>query len=407
MTLSEQESKTSARKLNIHLSEAPDPSPRDEIELHLRMFYEFKFNVVTGRLYYKPLMTDEFTEMTDYSFNSILRTLGQSKCNCNKKQLIEILISNFTPKYDPFREYLDNLPPWDCITDHIDEWANTVKTTDQELWRMCFRKWIVGLVGSLRETGVVNQVAPVFCGPQGIGKTRWISSLVPERLKPYFFSGTINMSNKDSITQLSECMIIDMDELENLNRKSIGDLKSLMSRKDIRIRRPYGRMFEHIPRRASFIGSINHKEFLKDETGSRRFLCFEVEGMNPDHGLNIDLLYSQALVLFESDFRHWFNQEETSLILKSNEQFQKSTLEEELLIRHYEKCSLLDCTIFMTASEIAQSLHKTEKLSVTDSILQRIGKALKKNGFIRTKKKGVYCWAVKDKDLLIKTNKSE
>jgi predicted P-loop ATPase len=399
MTLSEQESKANAPKFSALLSEAPDPTPRDEIETYLRMFYEFKYNIVNGRLYYKPLGTDEFTEMTDYSFNSILRNIDKSEYKCNKKQLIEILISNFTTKYDPFKEYLDHLPAWDCETDHIGQWAKTINTTNNDLWELCFRKWIVGVAGSLKDAKTTNQTAPVFCGPQGIGKTRWISTLVPPCLKPYFFSGTIQMNNKDSITQLSECMIIDMDELENLNKRSIGDLKSQMSREQIRIRRPYGRIFENIPRRASFIGSINHKDFLKDETGSRRFLCFEVESMNPDHQLNVDQLYAQALVLYESDFQHWFNKTETELVLKNNEQFQKSSLEEEILVKHFLHCSKDDQNaIFMTASEITQILNKREKLTVSNATVQRIGKALAKHKFIRVKKSGAYRWAMIDLD---------
>jgi len=384
----------------IHVSESPDPSTKDQIEAHLRMFYEFKLNAVTGRLFYRPIGNPEFTEMTDYSFNSILRNLDKPDFKCNKSQLIEILLSNFTPKFDPFAEYLENLPEWDCETDHIGEWAKTINTTNNDLWELCFRKWIVGVAGSLRDAKTVNQTAPVFCGPQGIGKTRWISTLVPPCLKPYFFSGTIQMNNKDSITQLSECMIIDMDELENLNKRSIGDLKSLMSREQIRIRRPYGRIFENIPRRASFIGSINHKDFLKDETGSRRFLCFEVESMNPDHQLNVDQLYAQALVLYESDFQHWFNKEETELILKNNEQFQKSSLEEELLVKHFQQCDKDDQNaIFMTASEITQVLNKREKLTVSNTTVQRIGKALAQHRFIRAKKSGAYRWALIDLDV--------
>lgn len=384
----------------VHVSENPDPTTNDQIEACLRMLYEFKLNVVTGRLFYKAHSESEFIEMTDYSFHSILRNLNKTGLKCKKTQLIEILLSNFTPKYDPFAEYLENLPEWDCETDHIGEWAKTINTTNNDLWDLCFRKWIVGVAGSLIDPKTVNQTAPVFCGSQGIGKTRWISRLMPQCLKPYFFSGTIQMNNKDSITQLSECMIIDMDELENLNKRSIGDLKSLMSREQIRIRRPYGKIFENIPRRASFIGSINHKDFLKDETGSRRFLCFEVETMNPDHNLNVDLLYAQALVLYESDFQHWFNKEETELVLKNNEQFQKSSLEEELLVKHFQRCDKDNQNaVFMSASEITQVLNKREKLTVSNTTVQRIGKALAQHNFIRVKKYGAYRWALIDLDV--------
>lgn len=378
------------------MSENIHGSAREELENYLNAHYEFKYNVVTGRLFYKLKTEVEFAEMTDYSFNTILRFLRNKEMRCSKPELINLLISNFTPKYDPFLKYINSLPPWDGKHDHIKDWADTVQTTNQPLWEKCFKKWIVAVIGSLKDRGTVNQTAPVFCGGQGVGKTRWISRLIPEELKAYFFSGTINMSNKDSITQLSECMLIDMDELENLGKKSIGDLKSLMTRETIRIRRPYGRVAEVLPRRASFIGSINHKEFLKDETGSRRFLCFEVIKIDDNQHLRVDQLYSQAYSLYLKGFQFWFNSEEIMEIQANNEQFQKSFLEGELLLNHYAPCPVEEATHFLSATKIAQVLKVREKMIVSNASVQMIGKALASRKFIRIKKGGAYVWAVRE-----------
>ncbi|WP_317125059.1 VapE domain-containing protein [Kaistella daneshvariae] len=43
------------------------------------------------------------------------------------------------------------------------------------------------------------------------------------------------------------------------------------------MRKAYGHNNENIPRRANFAGSVNTAQFLKDTTGSRRFVCFELE----------------------------------------------------------------------------------------------------------------------------------
>ena len=83
------------------------------------------------------------------------------------------------------------------------------------------------------------------------------------------------------------------------NRDEIGFLKSLMTQKDVELRKPYGYFEEHYKRRSSFIGSINRLEFLNDPTGSRRFLCFAVEKINYEHDIDMDGVYAQALYLFE------------------------------------------------------------------------------------------------------------
>ncbi len=92
-------------------------------------------------------------------------------------------MSDFTPQFNPFHLHLEGLPTWDGDTDYITQWADTVTTTNQVLWRRCFKKWIVEMIGSLKDIDTVNQTAPILSGGQGVGKTRWIGNLVPPELK--------------------------------------------------------------------------------------------------------------------------------------------------------------------------------------------------------------------------------
>ena len=123
-------------------------------------------------------------------------------------------------------------------------------------------------------------------------------------------SHVLNHSNKDTLIHLAECMLINLDELENLNRSEIGSLKEIITKTHIRMRKAYGHNNENMPRRASFAGSVNTAQFLNDTTSSRRFLCFEVEHIEYTHDIDINKVYAQALQLKEDGFRHWFNQEE-------------------------------------------------------------------------------------------------
>jgi predicted P-loop ATPase len=111
-------------------------------------------------------------------------------------------------------------------------------------------------------------------------------------------------------------MLINLDELENLNRSEIGSLKEIITKTQIRMRRAHVHNNETMQRRASFAGSVNTAQFLNDSTGSRRFLCFELEDIHYQHKVDINMAFSQALFLFKSDFRHWFDQQEIKLITK-------------------------------------------------------------------------------------------
>ena len=131
-------------------------------------------------------------------------------------------------------------------------------------------------VGCALDPNVTNYNCLTLVGPQGYYKTTWLNRLLPERLSPYLHVGTIDPTNKDTLIHLSECFLINLDELETLNKHELGSLKSVMTMKENRIRRPYGHFADELKRRASFVGSINKDSFLTDETGSRRFLVFEI-----------------------------------------------------------------------------------------------------------------------------------
>ena len=270
--------------------------------------------------------------MNDFIENSMLRECLKARIRTNLSSLRNLLNSDFCPLFNPFEDYFFNLPSYDEKTDYITQLANTITTTKQDLWQQCFKKWLVAMVGCVLDDKIINHTVIVFSGKQGLGKTTWVEKLVPRPLKGYLFSGTINPNNKDTLVQLSECMLINLDELENLNRSEIGSLKEIITKTQIRMRKAYGHNNETMPRRASFAGSVNTSQFLNDSTGSRRFLCFELEGIQYQHDVDINLAFSQALYLFKSGFRHWFDKEEIKSITENNEQYQLHSPKEELLL---------------------------------------------------------------------------
>jgi predicted P-loop ATPase len=160
------------------------------------------------------------------------------------------------------------------------------------------------------------------------------------------------------------------------------------------MRKAYGHNNETMPRRASFAGSVNTAQFLNDSTGSRRFLCFELEGIKYQHNVDINMAFSQALFLFKSGFRFWFDQEEIKSITENNEQYQLRSPEEELLLTWFEPAERNKANTFLNTSQVAAKLAEKAKISITDSSVNKLGKALKKHGFIRFNTKNGYVYAL-------------
>ncbi|WP_348800553.1 VapE domain-containing protein [Flavobacterium adhaerens] len=374
----------------------PRPTQIDRLELFLSTRYIFRHNKVSGKLEFQYFGKKKWHVMNDFIENSMLRECLKGRIKTNLSSLRNLLYSDFCELYNPFEDYFFNLPTYDEKTDYITELANTITTTKQELWQQCFKKWLVAMVGCVLEEKVINHTVIVFSGKQGLGKTTWVEKLVPKQLKEYLFSGTINPNNKDTLVQLAECMLINLDELENLNRSEIGSLKEIITKTQIRMRRAYGHNNETMPRRASFAGSVNTSQFLNDSTGSRRFLCFEVENIQYQHEVDINLVFSQALYLFKSDFRFWFDQDEIKAITESNEQYQLRSPEEELLLTWFEPVAREKAKLCLNTSQIAAKLADRAKLNINDSTINKLGKALKKHQFIRFNTKKGYVYAVNE-----------
>lgn len=368
-----------------------------KVENFLSKQFRFRYNEVTGKVEWQHLIGDiEYRPISDFQINSMARKLNKAGIVCGGSLIRNVLLSDYTPVYNPFKQYLDNLPQWDGETDYIFELAATVSTTNDTLWQMCFCKWIVAMVGSLLQDDVVNHTVIVFSGNQGIGKTTWILNLVPTQLKEYCFSGTINPGNKDTLIQLSECMLINMDELESLNRNELGIMKEMITKASIRMRRPYGYSTETMPRRASFAGSVNGKEFLSDTTGSRRFLCFEAMAIYYKHKVPLHGVFAQALHLFQNGFQFWFSPSDVDAINKNNEQYRFMPVEEELLLAHFEPCEVENADYLFSTTELVNWFSNKVKMNVSDAAKQKVGKALRANNFLRVKRQDRYVYALKE-----------
>ncbi|MFV0172296.1 DUF5906 domain-containing protein [Empedobacter falsenii] len=374
------------------------PAAIERLEMFLNKRYNFRYNIVTGKLEYKKVRNQMYKPITDFVENSILREVLKAKVKCSIQGLRYLLMSDYVEQFDPFKDYFSTLPEINQEVDYITELANTITTTNQELWLECFKKWFVAMVACVTNEKVVNQTVIVFSGKQGIGKTTWMEKLVPKPLKEYLFSGTINPNNKDTLIHLAECMLINLDELENLNKTEIGSLKEIITKSHIRMRKAYGHNNETLPRRASFAGSVNTAQFLNDTTGSRRFLCFEVEYIEYHHNVNLDNCYKQALHLIDQGFRYWFNNDEIKAINENNEKYQIKSPEEELLLTWFEKADKDTATAFLNTTQIATRLAYFGNININNSTVIQLGKALKKLGFLRVIKGKNYVYAVKEKD---------
>ena len=110
----------------------------------------------------------------------------------------------------------------------------------------------------------------VIQAKQGKGKTLLCRKLAMK--SEWFAEGiSIDVDNKDSIIQATSKWIAELGELDATLKREQSALKAFITSATDTYRPPYARVAVDKPRRTSFCATVNPKEFLIDETGSRRF----------------------------------------------------------------------------------------------------------------------------------------
>ncbi|MGL5676464.1 MAG: VapE domain-containing protein, partial [Cellulosilyticaceae bacterium] len=129
--------------------------------------------------------------------------------------------------------------------------------------------WLItGVKMGLNDGTQNSEFAIVFKGAQGLGKTRWVRSLMPkEHLVDFFKDGVqLDLSNKDDIMQSTAYWLCELGELGGTMKKSDRDaLKAWITSPSDEFRTPYSRKAEKYPRRSFFACTVNDDQFLRDD----------------------------------------------------------------------------------------------------------------------------------------------
>jgi predicted P-loop ATPase len=138
-------------------------------------------------------------------------------------------------------------------------------------------------------------------------------------------------------------------------------------------------------RRASFIGSTDRWEFLTDENGSVRWLCFEIDRINWNYKkeVDIDMVWAQAYALYKhGEYFYDLTPEEIKENDYVNKRYQVSNPERDLLQKFF-KPGTKENGEFKTSTDIIEfiSNHTSIKISPV-----QIGKELKFLGYTRKAK---------------------
>ena len=244
-------------------------------------------------------------------------------------------IGNNTP-YNPVAEWIEGTP-WDGF-DRLPSMYNTLVTTEEfpvSLKHTLVRKWLLSAVAAaLKPSGFKGRGVLTFQGPQGIGKTSWLMSLVPDsglRDKVVKVGHHLDPSNKDSILGAIAHWLVEIGELDSSFRKDVARLKGFLTSDSDKVRRPYGRIESEYPRKTVFFATVNDNNFLVDSTGNSRWWTIPLMSINYQHHIDMQQLFAQLADEFKKGAEWWLATEEEAELAASNSNHQTQSVVRELI----------------------------------------------------------------------------
>ncbi len=217
-----------------------------------------------------------------------------------------VLTVAMAERFHPVRQYLASLV-WDG-TRRLDRWCQTYLGAEREIANKFGRLWAISAVARIMRPGAKADCCLVLEGNQGIGKSTALRTLAGE----WFTDQLAEVGSKDSAMQCHGVWIVELAELDSINRSESSRIKGFMSATFDRIRLPYGKNVIEWPRDCVFAGSVNHDAYLRDETGARRFWpvrCgrIDIESLKRDR----DQLWAEAVAQFEAGAAWWLQDQES------------------------------------------------------------------------------------------------
>jgi predicted P-loop ATPase len=172
-------------------------------------------------------------------------------------------------QFDPICEYLDGLD-WDGV-DRIDEWLTTyLGAEDTPLNRAIGRIALIAQVRRARQPGCKFDQIIVLEGKEGKNKSTALTVLAGGN-ENFSDQTILGRGDKEQQELLRGVWVYEIADLTNIARTEVESVKAFASRTHDRARPAYGHYLVALARRCVIWATTNNKEYLKSQTGNRRF----------------------------------------------------------------------------------------------------------------------------------------
>jgi putative DNA primase/helicase len=202
-------------------------------------------------------------------------------------------------------------------------------------------KWLLSATAAaVMPRGFKARGVLTFQGPQGIGKTSWVMSLVDDpTLREILIKVDHHLDphNKDSILGAITHWIVEIGELDSSFRKSdVSRLKGVLTSDSDKVRRPYAKTESEYQRRTVFCATVNEENFLVDHTGNSRWWTLPLVAINFQHDINMQQVFAQLALDVAAGAQWWLTKAEEVTLEQHNSDHRSVSLMRERLMGYID-----------------------------------------------------------------------
>jgi putative DNA primase/helicase len=264
--------------------------------------------------------------------------------------------------FNTVRQWIDS-KKWDGVN-RLPQFRATLTTTKEypeDFKTVVIDKWMTSAVAAAYDPEFRARGVLTLSGPQGIGKTTWVNSLVnkPDLRKGVVLTGhSLDANSRDSKMTALTKWITELGEVEATLKNDLPAFKAFITNDMDVFRRPYAAEDSTMPRRTVFCASVNSQFFLKDPTGNSRFWTLRVDKVNYDHGLDMQQVFAQYKEEFyDKGATWWLTPEEEARLTVINREFETiSPVQESLTTLIEQGRSDGKDFVFMTATQLLKAI---------------------------------------------------
>lgn len=357
----------------------------EKLQQFINEEYIVRNNVILGIPEIRKKNSDysEFESITKRTVASITLDAIKAGIEVKKSDVQLILDSSYASDYNPVEDYLQNTGTWDGH-DYIGDFADRIKTNNPH-FKPFFHKWFVGMVATWKNIDRMhgNSLMPVLIGTQGCGKSTICRMILPPELRYAYAERMPLCGGPEMERSMGRFLLVNLDEFDQLNARRQAILKNVIQSPQGKVRKLYTNNIVDVRRYASFIGTTNQLDVLADPTGSRRFICTEVEGLiDTFKPVNYKQMYAQAVEDLRTGYCYWLTKEDEKILEHENAKYRQVTPLMQLFTTYYRKATNDDSDVqWVTPLEIITSINNATRSHIELSKSITLGRELHGAGF--------------------------